>query len=242
MALLDGFLFGNTATWDFPFLKVEKPASSHFPARRYQTYTIPGRNGDLHVDEGVFQNYIQSYQCWYYTKNMTNDDAHAIKQWLLAKFSYQRLVDSSDPDRYRLAKILDSVEIENRGNIVGRFTVNFSCDPRSFSTHGDQPISVDRPTVLQNDGFPALPIIKVYGTGDGTITVGAVTVELFSLSGDITLDCEMQNAYRDVGGVLENMNMHIYAPEFPVLAPGENPISWTGGVERVEIIPRWWTT
>lgn len=89
--------------------------------------------------------------------------------------------------------------------------------------------------------MPALPIIKVYGAGDGTVTVGDITVQLFGLEDTITLDCEMQNAYRENGGVLENMNLHIYAPEFPNLPPGNCAVSWSGGVKRLEIIPRWWT-
>ena len=58
---------------------------------------------------------------------------------------------------------------------------------------------------------------------------------------DITLDCEDMDAYRVADGLLVNCNGLIYAPEFPVLQPGENVVSWSGGIDHVEIIPRWWT-
>lgn len=237
----NGFTFGKKSTWDFPIMKVEKYPSARGGIRKYQTYSIPGRNGDLHVDEGAFQNYTQPYECYYHTDMLTNEMAHAVKAWLLAPGGYQRLIDAYDPTHYRLATVLEEVEIKNVLNAYGRFTVNFNCDPRSFLISGDSPQLLTVPTTLRNDGFTSLPIIKVYGAGDGTVTVGDITVQLFGLEDTITLDCEMQNAYRETGGVLENMNLHIYAPEFPNLPPGNCAVSWSGGVERLEIIPRWWT-
>jgi phage-related protein len=50
------------------------------------------------------------------------------------------------------------------------------------------------------------------------------------------LDCDLQNAYNGNG----NRNMYIDAPEFPVLKNGENKISFSGGITKIQIIPRWW--
>ena len=50
------------------------------------------------------------------------------------------------------------------------------------------------------------------------------------------LDSDTQNAYNDDG----NQNGSINAPTFPALSDGETPISFSGGIDRVEIIPRWW--
>lgn len=237
----NGFIFGDKATWDFPMMKVEKFPSARGGIRKYQTYSVPGRNGDLHIDEDAFQNYTQSYECYYHTDQMTNETAHEVKAWLLASSGYRRLIDAYDPTHYRLATVLDELEIQNILNKYGRFTVNFNCDPRSFLISGDYPQTLTAPTVLRNEGFPALPIITVYGSGNGTLTISGVTVQLIGMEDALTLDCEMQDAYREQGGVLENMNLHIYAPEFPRLLPGDNTVTWTGGVTKIEIIPRWWT-
>lgn len=238
----NGFTFGKRSTRDFPIMKVEKYPASYGAVKKFETYSVPGRNGDLHVFENAFQNYVQPYECYYHTDRMTNEAAHEVKQWLLANAGYQRLTDAYDPNHYRLATVLTEVKIENRLNRYGRFTVNFNCDPRSFLRSGDFAQVLETATVISNPyGFAALPVIKIYGTGDGTITVAGVTVKLYTLEDHITLDCETQNAYRENGSVLENMNMHIFAPEFPELKPGKNAVSWAGGVERVEITPRWWT-
>lgn len=232
----NGFIFGDKATWDFPIMKVEKYPSSRGGIRKYQTYSVPGRNGDLHIDEGAFQNYTQPYECYYHTDQMTNETAHDVRAWLLASSGYRRLIDVYDPTHYRLATVLDELEIQNILNKYGRFTVNFNCDPRSFRLSGDYPQKLTAPTVLRNDGSPALPIITVYGSGAGSLTVGNVTVQIVELDECITLDCETQNAYQGS----QNRNSKISAPEFPTLLHGENPISWSGGVDWVEIIPRWW--
>lgn len=52
----------------------------------------------------------------------------------------------------------------------------------------------------------------------------------------IYLDSDTQNAYNEYG----NQNLNINAPVFPVLGDGEIPVAFSGGIERAEIIPRWW--
>jgi phage-related protein len=61
-------------------------------------------------------------------------------------------------------------------------------------------------------------------------------VEVKALDGALYLDSDTQNAYNSNG----NQNLNINAPIFPVLCDGETPIAFSGGIERVEIIPRWW--
>ena len=46
---------------------------------------------------------------------------------------------------------------------------------------------------------------------------------------------EMMEVYKDD----ENKNNSFTADDFPVFEVGENTISWTGNVERIEIQPNW---
>ena len=82
----------------------------------------------------------------------------------------------------------------------------------------------------------ALPLITLYGNGTGTLTRGNCIVEVKSLDGVLYLDSDTQNAYNDNG----NQNMNINAPVFPTLPDGETQIAFSGGIERVGIVPRWW--
>ena len=125
---------------------------------------------------------------------------------------------------------------------TGLFTLNFDCKPQRFLKTGEYPTPVEEPMALLNPtAFTALPLITVYGTGEGTVTVGDITVRIKVMEDHLILDSDTQNAYTEADGVMTNQNYNIYAPVFPQLEPGVNQISWTGGVERLEIIPRWWT-
>ena len=76
-------------------------------------------------------------------------------------------------------------------------------------------------------------MITVYGNGEVTLMVGMTIVEL-DVSGSITLDTPLMEAYS--GSTSMNSAM---SGDFPVLLPGQNAISWTGNVTKVEILPNW---
>ena len=237
----NGFSFAGKSTSDFNMLVERRPVQKG-PARKRTTFSIPGRNGDLHYVQDAFENYQQPYECGFRGEKPTPEQAHAIKMWLFSSGAYQRLEDVYDPDCFRLASFVGPLDIENQLNKIGKCVVTFDCAPQSFLKSGENVVSFTSAGELQNDYFPALPLITVYGSGDGTVSVGDTVVKIIGQTDTIVLDCDLQNAYHETGeGVKENRNSYISAPSFPKLLPGVNAISWTGGVERLEIIPRWWT-
>lgn len=238
----NGFTFGNHSAADFN-MRVEKLPKQNGPKRKRKTVSVAGRNGDLHFDEDSFENYVQPYECYFHGDKPTPEMAHAIKEWLLSSGVYQRLSDAYDPNHFRLATFVGPINIDNILSEYGRCIINFDCAPQSFLLDGELTFSFTQSAELINPtAFFAKPIITVYGTGPGVLTVGDATVQIKALSDQITLDCDIQNAYRQVGdAAIENKNSDIYAPEFPELASGSNTISWTGAITKVEIIPRWWT-
>lgn len=230
-----GFTFAGKSTNDF-HMTVEHPPAQKAPERKRTTFTVPGRNGDLHYDEGAYENYTQSYECGFRGKKPTAELAHAIKQWLCLQDGYQRLEDSYDTTHFRLASFAGPMDIENQLNRIGKCTVNFDCAPQAYLIEGEQPVTLTAAETLNNARFPAKPLIQVFGSGDGTLTVGSVTVTITGLSDWIMLDCETLNAYRET----VNCNSMISASEFPVLEHGDNAISWAGGITKIIITPRWW--
>lgn len=237
----NGFKFGGKATWDFD-MRVQHYPKLNAPARRMQTVTVLGRNGALHIQEDAFNNYTQQYDCYFHSKLPAPAQAHAVKAWLLSSGAYQRLEDTYDQEHFRLAAFAGPLDIDNRLNRYGVCKVNFTCDPRSFLKSGEYPVSFTAPGNLYNPtAFTALPLITVYGNGAGTLSVGSYTVDILELSEPIILDCEMQNAYtQPEGDAPVNKNSTVKAIPFPKLIPGENTVSFDGGVTKIEIIPRWW--
>lgn len=203
----------------------------------FETVHIDGRNGDLAIDTGAYKNRIGTAECFC----LHHDVEVAVRMatsFLLSTKGYRRLESTNDPRHYWMARVINGPQIENRLRMLNPFTVEFDCMPQRFVKHGENPITILTGTSLYNHtSFPALPIITVTGSGAGRLQVGGYVVDILSLDGRITLDCDTQNAYKDT----QNRNMDISCGEFPRLEVGENDISYTDGITGVEIIPRWWT-
>lgn len=211
------------------------------PKRDVSFLSVPGRNGDLIVDNKRWHNVDITYSLAIATG--FSDRFDAFKAALLSKNGYQELSDSIYPDVFRMAIVKEPIQPETmRFNHTGAFDVTFHCKPQRYLKSGQFSCTITEATALYGDGFVAKPLITVYGSGAGTLTIGDTTVEIKDMADQLTLDCDLQTAYRQVGDAApENMNGSIYAPNFPELGKGENPISWTGGVTKIDIIPRWWT-
>lgn len=237
----DGFIFGGKSTREFA-VHVEKYPPLGGSKRKRTTVSVAGRNGDLHFTENAFTNYPQRYECYFHGERSTPEMAHAVQAWLMNGGEYRRLEDDYDPRHFRMATFAGPLDIENQFNQYGRCVVEFDCAPQSFLKSGEHPVEFTTGGVLWNPtDFVAQPIIKVYGSGAGVVTIGATVVTIHEITDSLVLDCEMQNAYRQgADGSVENKNRSIKAHVFPNLAPGDNLIAWLGDITKIEIIPRWW--
>ena len=235
----DFFIFNGCSTKEFG-MAVEKRPTQKTPKRRRTTFTIPGRNGNLHIDEDAFENVEVTYDVWFRGELPTPAQAHAVKSWLLSPKGYSRLEDKYDPDYFRLASFAGPMDIADILGRYGRCKIKFDCDPRCFLKSGEFPIDLENNASLHNPTvFTAKPLIYIYGDGEGSITVAGVTVDIHTMTTGMLLDCEneLAQALGDVGQCLDG---DIYAPEFPELRAGENKVSFDGGVTAVKIVPRWW--
>lgn len=207
------------------------------PERDVTILEIPGRSGHLTIDNGRYKNidiiYTAGIRCDFLRVE------NAVRSWLTSPVGYRRLEDSTDPERFRMAMFRGPLRFETGFACdSATFPITFDCAPQRFLKSGEFPAAFSAPGVLYNGtAFAAKPLITVSGSGAGSVTVGGVTVGILSLDGALTLDCDTQNAYSGT----QNKNNTISAPVFPALLPGENEISWTGGVIGVEVTPRWWT-
>lgn len=211
------------------------------PEKDVEEIEIPGRNGTLTISHDRFKNIPVTYPAFIRKDFKVN--AQKARAWLLSSDGYQRLEDDYNPDTYRKAQFKGPIDFDMRFlNLSGEMQLMFDCMPQRFLKSGEETIVVSSGDVILNEWQKAKPLIMVYGTEAGTLNVGDVSVQINELSDQIILDSDTENAYRQIGdGAPENKNLTIYAPEFPVLIPGENLITWTGGITKVEIIPRWWT-
>lgn len=211
------------------------------PRRKQSAISVPGRNGDLLLQQQAYSNYIQAYDV--YLSGPRNGSkmpevAQAMAAWLNVG-GYRKLVDDYTPGSYRMAFFQSPLELENIFNLYGRATVEFNCKPQRFLDSGDtaQTANASGGIITNPTAYNAKPLITVYGSGAAILQVGEYVCTLAAIDGSITLDSDTENAYKGVA----NLNSQVTIPEFPELVPGDNEITWTGGITSVQITPRWWT-
>lgn len=221
-------------------IRVAKPPAYQIPERDISTTIVPGRNGDAILYVGAFKNVSREYEVSFPAEHDFSERAAAIARWLFSSSGYERLTDSYDPLVYRLAYCQSCPSVESLYQEAGRGSITFTCRPERFLLSGETPILLTASGVLLNPtGMSASPLLKIYGTGSGTVTIGSRSIEILSMTDEfLTIDCETENASFDGA----NRNDCIAATNgFPVLGAGETAISWDGDISKMEIMPRWWS-
>lgn len=205
------------------------------PEERVTFTAVPGRSGSLSQREGVdvFNDIILPFKC--FCADPADSLENGLRAFLRGSGALRYPVR---PDGYYQATVINQVELQKilRGHSARDFVVSFRCSPLFRLDEGEEPVSVTSGTFLENPtDVKARPLITITGSGDITLIVGTQIVELTDIEDGISLDCEMQEAYRD--GELLNDHM---SGDFPLLGTGSTAISWSGGtVTQVVVTPRW---
>lgn len=232
-------IFNGNSSLDYG-IQVEKPPDHSMPEKDYEIIHIPGKNGDLILDKGSYQNVDRSYNIAVGTE-ISNFITEAIKavSWLHSASGYARLEDSYEPDYYRMASYIESATLANILQRAGRATVTFNCKPQCYLKDGENVLTFSENSTLVNPTiYTALPEITVYCDGDGVLRIGEHTITLSSIDGHITINSEIQDAYKGT----ENCNSSVaLSSGYPMLILGENEIAFSGDITSVDIIPNWWT-
>lgn len=240
-------IFNGVSSLDLG-IQVEHPPAYVIPEREYEMVSVPGRNGDLFIDKGSYKNYNQPYEIAIGDLNKDFTElANRISMWLHPKPGYCRLEDSYTPDYYRLAAFNSGVDIENILFHMGRTTVEFNCKPQRFLKRGERPVifTGGGTKVLKNPTLQtASPIITLTLSSSSTTAsnfqIGTYTGSVKSVT-SIVIDSELQDCYNSEGTTNLNSNVTLGAQGFPKLVPGNNIISFSGYITKMEVIPRWWT-
>ena len=214
-------------TWRKPVAKVER-------------VSVPGRNGELVISSGAFENVSITYRC-----GITSDfdDYYAgFANYLLSLKGYHRLEDSYHSDFYRMAAFESIGEPELvKGYYAGQFDVTFNCKPQMFlkigETAKEYTYSANAQYIMNPTLCDAKPLLRVWGTG--SFTIGHDTVTITSCDGYTDLDCELEDAFKGVTNC--NGNVQLSGDHFPVIPGGQQGITFGANtITKIRIIPRWW--
>jgi len=217
-----------------------------FSAPKYDVdfLEIPGRDGDLIAGNGRFPNVQVTYSVFLPAKTISelSRKITAVKAWLYSELdSYHTLSDTYDTAFFRHAVYAGKLNIEDEMNRIGVFTISFSCKPFRYDEAGtvSTTLSASGETLLNPHPFISRPIIRIEGKGKGTLTIQSegsnATWNFSTIDGYVEADSEQMNFYKDA----EPKNDTVSGNGFPLLYPGENTISYSGGITAVSVIPRW---
>lgn len=210
-------------------LKVISLPPIQLSTERIDEKEVEGREGTLTFVNGYTSD-EKTVECDYRGNNPLK-----IADWLQGS---GKVIFGNMEDRYYKARINNVVPISQvLENYLYNFQVKFKCQPFGYLLEGEYPIEITKSgTVLCNvkSTYKSLPLITVYGTGVGVLIVNGIHYTITNINGQISLDCDIQE-------VLDDKGQYFESDDFPELIIGENTISWSGGITKAVIIPRWRT-
>ena len=204
------------------------------PAHSYESIPIPGRNGNITMENDRYENVEHSYPIVItedFDKNFS-----ALKSYLLSKRGYNRLADTFYSDEFYLANFarFDAIKQKFINGTMGTCILVFDRKPQRFLKSGEDPVVLNSSgSILNPTSFNALPLIRVYG--NGTLTIGDVSVVINTSQLYLDIDCELQEVLQSGG----NLDITLTNGEFPKLKEGENTVTFGNGMSVI-ITPRWW--
>lgn len=236
MDMIHKFQFGDIISADFDLYVLDKPNRGFSITRDFESVNVPGRNGDLHIDHGRYNNIEITYQCA--VMHDADYKLTTLNTALASMIGYHRLEDSIDPSVYRIGNYVDGMEVmPGKTRDAARVDITFNCKPQLFLKIGEIPMVYTQNGQIYNlERFASKPLIRVYG--NGTVTVGETTLTWTGSSSYVDIDCDIQDCFY----MGSNMNPYVEMnrTNFPELPPGTTNITLGSGVTRVEITPRWW--
>lgn len=192
------------------------------------TYDVPYRNSALTIHSGTYKPYTRTMELLPMNRNRTGE----INKWLSGR---GKLRTELEPDGYFIASVITGLPYEEFLKDFDSFQVGFKVDPFFYLDMGDEKINIVSATSILNLGnVYSEPIIKVYGTGDISLNINSNFINLNDISDYVVIDSELKLCYRDT------VNMGAYMDgDYATFQEGQNNITWTGNVTKIEITPKW---
>lgn len=238
MGVISSFWLDGECSTNFGIIMREAPPYV-VAERDLEQKSVPGRSGDVLIDNARYKNVAISYKCAVLPENGVEfrTAVERVAEFLQPVAAYKQLINTYDPEYFREARVTGGISVESIMEQAGTFEIAFDCKPQRWLLAGRNKIKLNRPeTLLNPTRYVARPIITVYGNKPGVLTIGGVQCHILALTDYITLDCENETARRD----LENKNDCVSIDDFPKLCVGKTGIAWDGGITGVAIEARWW--
>ena len=130
---MHSFTFNGHSSEEFG-IRIERFPNLNRSERKYKSASVAGRNGNIYQMQNAWEEVVVSYQIFAgeLAAGAAVTDFTDIVEWLNSADDYAVLMDTYDPEHYRLAVFVDELEIESQWHTFGKATVRFRCRPQRF--------------------------------------------------------------------------------------------------------------
>ena len=252
---MGNLIFNSISTEDLGLI-IQAPPVYTFPSKDLSTQHVPGRNGDLIIDNKSFNNVDRVYSIGSVFRPGTNFIANAQKiiEWLASSKGYCRLEDSYDPLVFRLAEYQASNSLTDYYGKATAINVTFNCKPQRYLKGGEKEVAftgseaiIENPT--KETSLPRITISGITYTDKDVVLMTVSNFDTSSVTSTITIsqlpknsmviDSEEQSAfYKDDAGHVEDLNryLNLNGSDFPKFLAGKNKISIAKYVQEPKVI------
>jgi phage-related protein len=232
------FNYRGKSSRDF-CLKIKEINNLSSPSRALEIHEVLGRNGELIIDQGNYTNFHLQIECFVDGRPERNGKelslaelASELKLWLQTSFEYSPIQIEGE-DFYYEGYCDNSLDIKELFTNFGQVLLSFNCKPYR-KKDSEKIVMINKDQTIINEYMDSEPYIKILGNGDITLDISGRIVKFKNVENYIEIDSELFNCFKDN----VNQNNRMYG-EFPILKSGDNVITWSGNVQRIEIEPRW---
>lgn len=193
-----------------------------------EQHTIEGRSGKIVDRLGTYDSYVREIEFASMGKERTNK----VNKWLSHKGI---LRTSEDVGGFFYADVLDVMEREHLGCKRNAIKVKFLVEPFFYLNVGEFVITATGAKEIFNIGtIYSEPIIKVFGSGDGQISINDKIINLYNIREYVEINSRLKIVHK---GKLPRGRYMV--GDFPIFQEGNNIITFSGGITKLEIKPYW---
>lgn len=171
--------FGGVNSADFG-LYIGGEGTFNAPKRVVEMISVPGRDGDIAIDQGHFENIEVKYTVINKEDSLSDFSTKlsGFRNAICALRGYQRLEDTFHPNEFRMAIFIDEFEVKPiEYATAAEFEITFNCKPFRYLTSGENAISKKSGTLTNPTLFKSSPLLAIEGYGDFSVNGYNIHIE-----------------------------------------------------------------
>ena len=225
-------IFRGVSTESLTGVYVSKMPSHKKGEMRHTEYYVKGRDGALHVDEGLAD---FDMTCSLVLIKASSSARQIVNAWADGT---GKLVTSDDLTKAYKATVKQEIvwtRVAANGGFYDTAEITFTCEPCMYEAVDTVAVFTDSGTLLNPGSADAYPLIAIEGDGTSTVTIAGETIEIESMTPNVPvyIDCETGYVYTATGATEMR-------GELPILPLGvSSSIVFGEGVTKVTITPHW---